>query len=119
MILKTTKSVCPHCLRVLDAVLEEREDGIYMSLSKHAIDAAMQLRSVLLSEPCKSRYSMPIDGLTNQLFVEMSNYDYERLSKNFSFEIWQRNQTTCMVRICTSWATTQQAVEQLAKALSL
>ena len=28
--LKTTKSVCPHCLRVLDAVLEEHEDGIYM-----------------------------------------------------------------------------------------
>lgn len=95
------------------------EDGLYMSLSKHAIDAAMQLRSVLLSEPCKSRYSMPIDGLTNQLFVKMSNYDYERLSQNFSFDIWQRNETTCMVRICTSWATTQQAVEQLAKALSL
>ena len=30
MILKTTKSVCPHCLRVLDAVLEEQGDGIYM-----------------------------------------------------------------------------------------
>ena len=30
MNVKTTKSVCPHCLRVLDAVLEEQNGGIYM-----------------------------------------------------------------------------------------
>ena len=30
MIVKTTKSVCPQCLRVLDAVLEEQPGGIYM-----------------------------------------------------------------------------------------
>ena len=29
-IIRETKSVCPHCLRVLDAVLAEREDGIYL-----------------------------------------------------------------------------------------
>ena len=30
MILKRTKSVCPRCLRVLDAVVAEREDGIFL-----------------------------------------------------------------------------------------
>lgn len=94
------------------------EDNLYFSLSKHAIDLAMQIRQTICNIPQEKGYRLYIDGQTNQLLVVMKRSNYKRLSENFVLDFWQNiDEDTCLVRICTSWATKCENVSKLRAAL--
>ena len=87
-------------------------DGLYMQISRHAIAQAMRIRQALQAQ------GIPflIDSPTNQQFPILSNEQLDRLSTKYLFSIWQKvDDHHTAVRICTSWATKPENVDQLLK----
>jgi threonine aldolase len=87
-------------------------DGLYMQISRHAIAQAMRIRQALQAQ------GIPflIDSPTNQQFPIFSNEQLDRLSTKYLFSIWQKvDAHHTAVRICTSWATKPENVDQLLK----
>lgn len=87
-------------------------DGLYMQISRHAIAQAMRIRLALQAQ------GIPflIDSPTNQQFPILSNEQLDRLSTKYLFSIWQKvDDHHTAVRICTSWATKPENVDQLLK----
>ena len=87
-------------------------DGLYMQISRHAITQAMRIRQALQAQ------GIPflIDSPTNQQFPIFSNEQLNRLSTKYLFSIWQKvDEHHTAVRICTSWATKPENVDQLLK----
>lgn len=87
-------------------------DGLYMHIAQHAIDQAMLIKSALQGK------GIPflIDSPTNQQFPIFSNSQLELLSQKYLFSIWQKvDDSHTAVRICTSWATKTENVNQLIK----
>ncbi len=86
------------------------EDGLYYRISKHADELAMRLREAFL----KKGYGLRYDSYTNQQFPILPNVHIERLREKYSFEFWETaDETHSVVRFCTSWATKEEAVEEL------
>ena len=57
---------------------------------------------------------MLVDSPTNQQFPVLPDTEIDRLSGQFSFSFWEKaDETHSAVRFCTSWATTEEAVERL------
>lgn len=87
-------------------------DGLYTQISRHAITQAMRIRQALQA------HGIPflIDSPTNQQFPIFSNEQLDRLSTKYLFSIWQKvDDHHTAVRICTSWATKSENVDQLLK----
>lgn len=85
-------------------------DGLYMQIYRHAIVQAMRIRQALQAQ------GIPflIDNPTNQQFPILSNEQLDRLSTKYLFSIWQKvDEHHTAVRICTSWATKTENVDQL------
>lgn len=86
------------------------EDGLYERIADHAIRMAMQLKEAFRSKG----YEIFIDSPTNQQFFRLPNADIDRLMKYATFELWgPRGEEETVVRFVTSWATRQEAVDEL------
>ncbi len=86
------------------------EDGLYFEIAKHADDLAMKLKAVFLKKGYKLRY----DSYTNQQFPIMPVEHIEKLKEKYSFAFWEAvDREYSAVRFCTSWATKEEAVEEL------
>ena len=89
-------------------------DGLYLSISRHAITMAMKLRQIFIQAGFK-----PTDSPTNQQFVAFTNAQKEKLMKQVAFETWEPiDQDHTLCRFVTSWATTDADLTALAKALN-
>ena len=89
-------------------------DGLYLRAAKHAIDQAFRLRDGLRAKG----YRFLCESPTNQQFPILEDAQVETLSRQFGFEFWQRiDATHSAVRFCTSWATTDEAIDALLAAL--
>ena len=89
-------------------------DNLYFSLSQHALTQAAKIREAIKEKGLKLYGSSP----TNQVFVELSLEQQERLAQFVGYEYWcKTDDTHGAVRLCTSWATTDQAVEILTNAI--
>ena len=87
------------------------EDGLYFKLSKHADDMAQIIRQACLDSGFKFLYDSP----TNQQFPVMPGELVKRLEESYSFyHVKYLDHHRCAIRICTSWATRREDVEQLA-----
>ena len=89
-------------------------DGLYFSISQHAIDMAMKMRRMFEEKG----YRFWIDSPTNQQFIIMANEDVERLSRDVIFTHWglaDEGHTIC--RFVTSWATTEEELALLGSLL--
>ncbi|MCR4921146.1 MAG: amino acid lyase [Bacteroidaceae bacterium] len=89
-------------------------DGLYFSISKHAIEMAMKMRQLFMDAGITLR-----DSTTNQQFVELTNRQMQHIMEEVQFETWEPiedNLTLC--RFVTSWATTDNDLKVLRKALS-
>lgn len=88
-------------------------DQLYLRISRHAIEMAMQLRKLFIEA------GIPIkDSPTNQQFVVLTNQQAEQLRSHVLFETWEpvdADRTLC--RFVTSWATTEADLQVLADAL--
>lgn len=84
------------------------EDGLYLSISKHAVDMALIIREAFV----EGGFSLRYDSKTNQQFPILPNEVLTELGKHYSFSIWEKiNDTHSVVRICTSYATKKEHVE--------
>ena len=87
------------------------ENGLYTEIARHANEQAMRIRKALEAKGVK----MLNASTTNQQFALMPDEMLRRLSDNFIFSISNAEvgKGLTLIRICTSWATTDEAVEQL------
>jgi len=86
------------------------EDGLYFKISEHADRLAMRLRAAFIKKGYKLRY----DSYTNQQFPIIPDDHLEKLKEKYSFALWEKMDEGCSaVRFCTSWATNEEAVDNL------
>lgn len=91
------------------------KDNLYFQLGEHADQLAMKIRGSCLGKGL----SLYVDSPTNQQFVVFPDKLLEKLEKDFSFSfIAKPGATHTVVRICTSWATTESSVQTLCSAIS-
>ena len=85
-------------------------DGLYLEISKHAIEMAELLKAGLKAKG----YKFLIDSPTNQQFVILENSFKDELAKQVAFSFWEVvDEEHTAVRFATSWATTKENVEKL------
>ena len=83
---------------------------LYFRLGENAISMAHRLRGIL-------RYSgLPffLESPTNQQFVILENAQMAALSEKVAFDFWEKiDDNRTVVRFCTSWATTDEQLDEL------
>jgi threonine aldolase len=85
-------------------------DDLYLKVGANAIEQAGRLRAALK----KKGYTFAIASPTNQTFVVLDNKKKDELAKRVWFDLWDNlDANHTVVRFCTSWATTAQAVDEL------
>ena len=90
-------------------------DDLYMKISRHAILMAEKLKDALREAGIPFFKASP----TNQQFVILENDMMEKLSSKVSFSFWEKyDETHTVVRFATSWATTEEQIDQLRAAFS-
>ena len=92
--------------------LELFTDELYFKISKHAINMAKKVKNGFLEKGYQVYYDSP----TNQQFFVLSNDKIKELEKKVKFAVWEKyDDNHRVVRFATSWATTEENVEQLLK----
>lgn len=87
------------------------EDDLYFDIGNHAVNMAMLIRDACVN----CGYSFLNDSTTNQQFPIMPNAVLEQLKTKYEFAFWQKSdEQNSVVRFCTSWATNERDVRQLA-----
>jgi len=88
-------------------------DGLYFELARHANEMAQTIARELKQNGC----SFLIDSPTNQIFPVMENQIIEALSRQFDFYSWAKvDDTHAAIRLITSWATPEHAVQDFINA---
>ena len=88
------------------------EDGLYFQLGRQAVEQARRIRDTF--QACG--VEMAFDSPTNQQFPVLTREQREALARKYSFNHWaDLEDGRSVVRFCTSWATTPQAVEELCR----
>ncbi|MBQ8404861.1 MAG: low specificity L-threonine aldolase [Clostridia bacterium] len=89
-------------------------DGLYFEISRHAIDMAEKLKALLREKGCRFHLESP----TNQQFIVLENSRMAELDKKVRFCFWEAvDEHHTAVRFATSWSTTEEDLEELAKIL--
>jgi len=89
-------------------------DDLYFRLSEHAIRMAMRMKDIF---KCKG-FEFYVDSPTNQQFVIIDNEQVETLARKVVFSHFgqtDRHHTIC--RFVTSWATTEEEIDELERIL--
>lgn len=88
-------------------------DGLYLQIAHHAITMAQRMRNLFLEAGLHIK-----DSPTNQQFVTLSNQQMEQIRKRVLFETWEPvDDTHTLCRFVTSWATTEDDLQELANAV--
>ena len=89
-------------------------DKIYEHIGQTAIRLANRIRKELKEKG----YQLFIETPTNQIFIVLGNEQMGRISKQVEFSFWEKfDEHHTVVRLATSWATTEEAVNQLIRIL--
>lgn len=90
------------------------KDGLYFKISRHAIEKAKEIRKIFKDAGCE----FFIDSPTNQQFVVLPDSALEKLGQYVGFEVWEKkDETHTVVRFASSWATTDDGINQLRHAV--
>lgn len=90
-------------------------DGLYFDIARNANRQAGRIRAALKEKG----YSLYGSSPTNQIFVIVSDARMKSLGEKIGFEFWEKLEDgNSVIRICTSWCTTDEAVDILIGALS-
>ena len=88
------------------------EDGLYFEIAARADALADRIREAL----ARAGLALLVEGVTNQIFAVFPDKALEELEKRYVFCPDRRvDEGHRAVRICTSWATREEAVEQLCR----
>ena len=89
-------------------------DDLYFKLSRHAIDMAMQMKQFFQEKG----YQFYVDSPTNQQFIVLPDAEVERLSQHIQFtHFGQAHKHHTICRFVTSWATTEEEINELKRLL--
>jgi threonine aldolase len=97
-----------------DALFTPQKDGelLYYSLSRNAIKTAMWMKDIFT----RKGFEFLVDSPTNQQFVIIKNELAEFLSKKVAFtHFGQTDHYHTICRFVTSWATTEEEIDELEK----
>lgn len=100
-----------------DALFTPKENGeiLYYSLSRNAIKTAMRMKEIFAHKG----YEFLVDSPTNQQFVIIDNELSERLSQKMKFtHFGQTDKHHTICRFVTSWATTDEEINELERILN-
>ena len=86
------------------------ESGLYEKIGRKAVLCADRLRSAFEHAGYKLIYGSP----TNQLFVSLTDKEYEFLSERIEMSFWEREDDHVIVRLAAGWATDDRAVDAAA-----
>ena len=85
-------------------------DDLYSRIARRANIAADRIREALVERG----YVLTFDAPTNQIFITLDNETSERLQRHVRLGFMEKaDGTHTVMRICTSWATTDEQVEEL------
>ena len=85
-------------------------DGLYQQLGANGVARAEQLRAALVERG----YTFHANSPTNQTFVVLTNERIAELAEHVRFEVWEPvDEQHTAIRLCTSWATTKEQVDEL------
>ena len=89
-------------------------DDLYMNVSKHAMAMAEKIKKNLASKG----YKFFVNSPTNQIFVVMDNTKLESIKDQVVYSFWEKyDDSHTVIRIATSWATTEENVDALLEIL--
>lgn len=90
-------------------------DNLYMDLGVHAIEMAEQLIALLEEKD----YRFYLKSPTNQQFLLVTDEELEKLDKaGVCYGFWEKyDDTYTIIRLATSWSTSQEDVDALARIL--
>ena len=85
-------------------------DDLYFRISKHAIDMAEQLKTIIKEKG----WEFYMDSPTNQQLILMTEDQMEALGKTIAFDRWGvYDSTRTIVRLATSWSTSEEDLAAL------
>ena len=93
---------------------EQSGEALYFTLARHGIQQAMRMREMFQHKG----YEFWLESPTNQQFIILPNDIVERLQQHVEFTHWGKadiHHTIC--RFVTSWATTDEELQQLERLL--
>ena len=91
------------------------EDGLYFDIARRANVLAERIKEAAAANGISLFGNSP----TNQVFLVLKNDELPLLEAKIGYEFWQKfDENRSVVRVCTSWATTDDAVETLIGALA-
>ena len=99
-----------------DALFTPQQDGelLYYSLSRNAIKTAMRMKEIFI----KKGFLFLVDSPTNQQFVIIDNEQADRLGQKVAFtHFGQTDHHHTICRFVTSWATTEEEIDELEQIL--
>lgn len=83
-------------------------DNLFFALARHANTLAEQLSQAIT----KAGFRFLADSVTNQIFPIFPQSVIEKLNEKYEFEIWSKiDENHTAIRLVTSWATTETAVQ--------
>ena len=89
-------------------------DNLYFRISRHAIDAAMELQQLFRNK----HIPLYIQSPTNQQFPILTPEQIKQLEGKVHYEIWERlSDGRAVTRFATSWATPMEHIRLLADVL--
>ena len=89
-------------------------DGLYLSIGRHAIDMAEQLKTVLDEKGVPFFLRSP----TNQQFVVLPNEQLAALRDRLAYSFWGKaDDNHTVIRLATGWATTTTDIDALRELL--
>ena len=102
--------------RILGIQFEELfRDDLYFQLGRQAVERAARLQDGLRT----LGYPMYVDSPTNQIFPIVTPEQLTRFSELCLFEVMEvLPDSRTVIRLCTSWATPERAVEELLQSLN-
>jgi threonine aldolase len=92
--------------------IELFKDNLFFELAEHANRMAAKIQKGLK----EVNVAFLTESPTNQIFPILTNEQIEALKRNYDFELWKRvDESHTAIRFVTSWATKEEAVDQLIK----
>ena len=89
-------------------------DNLYFSISRNAIRQALRIQEAIR----QAGYPFFMESSTNQQFPIFPDDVLEKLKQEFLFTFWEKTDARhTAVRICTSWATTEENTDRLIAAI--
>lgn len=89
-------------------------DGLYWQIGRHAIDMAEKLKSLFRDKG----YTFIRETSTNQQYILLEDARLTELQRSVVCSFWEKPDAAhTVVRFCTSWATTEDELQQLERLL--